>query len=526
MAIDPTTVREHLAALPGAFSALGAALEDGAAAPPRPWLAGVPADDDAHHVLWAEVVGAVLPHLDITAPHAADALGVLARCPVQAAGDAVRGALGSPEADLRMLASDVVARSGRADALRLLEPLLTDPFFLVRMRVAGNFGVTGDPATLPLLRRALDDEDPMVRRWAAISFGELATPTERRVLHEAAEREEDALARDGLRRGLESTGAVDEALALHPLPEFARAARAAASGDEASLDWLLDHYRDRSLGVPVHLALTALDAANLPLLAERLRSSEPVRRFAAADVCAARGYSAARDELERLEGDMDVSVCVAASAGLMRFGEPSTISEYWLDRFPPLDRMHAAAALDLEGPVPDALVELLLFEPCGLIPRIGAELVRRQGGANLRAKLNEALALEHARIEGDAEPRPDSENDRFVMTRSARKRLVREGAALRSMLPDAVQAGAEELESEGFRDPHVIAALGLMLGLRGQAPDDARPALEPFLASSSPLLRFWALTLWVASHPTLPAPMDEDEHPTVRALWNAIAVRA
>jgi len=525
MELDQEAIRALLAELPSSLEPLRAALVLEGGASPRPWLPPVPADLESHFELWSEVVDAVAPF--VTASDQAfslAALRVLACCPIEASGHAAAPLLGADDPVLPLLAQDAVARSGLPEAGRQLEDLLGHHFGLVRFRAAGNLGLAADPQRIPALRGLFDspDEEPLVLRWAAVSLGDLGGAEERAFLEAQASAASDPLVRDGIRGGLLRLGAADRP-DLHPLPEFVQAVQRAGKGNEEAIDWLLDRYEDRRLGVAVQLAWHSLPDPVVASLISRLTDRSPERRFVAADILGWRGVSDAIPALQALEDDLDVAVCLAASTSLSRLGAPTGLQRYWLERFPPLDRLEARRALALCPPLPLDIVRHLLFEPCGLLPRIGGELVRRDGGTEAQALLDDALQLEWRRIPGDAEPRPDAENDRFVLSRSRRKRLLKEWAPIRALLPAGLQDAALALEEEEMQDPHVIAARGLLYGLRGREPRDAAPHLRPWLASRSALLRFDALVLWVAAHRSLPAPMDQDPHPTVRALWGELA---
>ena len=96
---------------------------------------------------------------------------------------------------------------------------------------------------------------------------------------------------------------------------------------------------------------------------------------------------------------------------------------------------------------------------------------------------------------------------------------MREWAPLRMGLPESVRDGALALEDAALEEPSVAAARGLLLGLRGRAPDDLVGPLTPWLRSSVPLLRLDALAIWVGAHGALPDALDPSEDDaTVRLL--------
>ncbi len=525
MELDQEAIRALLGELPASLGPLRSALARPEGPSERPWLPSISSDLDKYGILWDEVVAALTPYAaGSEVLDRMNVLRVLACCPVESAGHLAVPFLSASDPVLPLLAQDAVARSGISLAGEHLEVLLSHPFELVRFRAAGNLGLTGDRSTLPALRALFSSsgEEPLVLRWAAVSLGDLGGSAERRFLEEYAVTASNPLVRDGIRAGLLRLGAADRP-ELHPLPEFVHAVQQAGRGEAAGIDWLLDRYEDQRLGLAVRFAWRTIPTSVVAGLTSWLKGQSAERRFAAADILGWRSVGAASADLRDAETDLDVAVCMAASASLMRLGEASRIDAYWLERFPPLDRLDAERALAMESPVPLGLVRLLLFEPCGLLPRIGAEIVRRDGGVESQALLDEALAIEWRRLEGETGPRSETENDGFVLSRSRLKRLLKEWAPIRSQLPPEVQDIALALEEAEIKDPHVIAARGLLYGLRGRDPENAAAQLLPWLASRSALLRFDALVLWVAANGSLPAPMHEDVSAAVRALWNAIA---
>jgi HEAT repeat protein len=104
-----------------------------------------------------------------------------------AALDAVReGELRQMDAEVRTLLRDE-SRSVRSSAVECLGalhegdavgaswlyPLLTDPFYLVRIETLESLAQIGDSAALPLIVERLTDDDPLVRAYAARSIAEL-----------------------------------------------------------------------------------------------------------------------------------------------------------------------------------------------------------------------------------------------------------------------------------------------------------------------------------------------------------------
>jgi HEAT repeat protein len=512
-----------LAELPARLDELRALLTPGGVQDgPRPWLPPITVDYETHHALWGRVVGAVSPYLTADFETRISALKVLAMCPVQAAGHAVAPLLTDEEPIIVLLGQDVVARAGIYSAAAAIAPLLEHDWELVSSRAAGNLGVVGDLEAIPILRSTLERSiSPLTLRWAAESLGDLGGASERALLEQKAAQSTDPFVREGIRRGLQALGAGDR-LDLHPQPEFAAALQGAVRGDEAGIVWMLDHYEDRRLGLLCHLGWQQVPDQHLQRVLPHLRSDSERRRFAAADIVGWRAVKEAVPTLRDLEeNDLLSAVCLAAATSLVRLGASSRLAELWLENFSALSRADAHRALALQVPVPLPIIRTLLDDPCCLVPWVGGQLVRQDGSAEALAALIDALDLEWRRLQGVAEARSPRANRTHVMSSSAIARFLRRARPGSPGVPASLQETVEALQKGELVEAHIVAAHGLLLGLRGFPFEQVAVVLERWLSAASPALRLDAWLLWREGAGRGPTNLS-DADPTVRAVIRAL----
>ena len=487
----------------------------------RPWLAPVPELTVERHRLWSSVVDAVAPYVveDRIIPRM-QALKVLALCPIPEAGLAALPGLSSKVHVTAAL--DAVARSGMSTARDVVLPLLAHRQGRVRFKAASALGLIGDPLAIPALQRLFETEteEPLVLRWAARSIGELGGAPERAFLQAQADLQTDRAVLDGIREGLADLGESDRD-DLHPVPEVAGAARSALAGDSDAIDWLLDRYCDAAVGLPCRAALAHLPAASV---LSRREGGPASRRFAAADLLAARRVPAALPWFRALTEDPELHLVFVGYLGLLRLGEAvdqAQLRERWLEWYSPQDRVDASREiLWCEQPIPQPLIALLVDDPCGPVAPVAAELLRRAPSPQTEAMLVAALDLEWRRLDGSAPPRDPRHNDAFAMHASRRATLVEDGAAARGMIPEELRADAKELEREGFADPSVIAAHGFLHALTTCDPPVRRSQWLRWCASSSALLRYDALKWLAAAGEAFPASLATDPDARVRRFFD------
>jgi HEAT repeat protein len=478
----------------------------------RPWLPPLPESTDTQRAEWRRTaVGLAAGAASDRIAERLRALEALAACPVAEAGELAVASLG--DGLYAGPACDVLGRSGWSGAREHLEATLSHGESLVRFKAVSALGMLGDPAAIPAVKALFDTEgNTGVLRWAGIVLGELGGPSERAFL-EGLETE-SALAREGIRIGL---GLLDPAVQQIADREFERAVARLKAGDAGTIETVLDRWNDPLVGVAARALLIGLPNDAMVVVLESLGSGPDERRFAAADLLGLRAVEAARPGLEALLGGGDPALVLVAAASLGRLGDDVDVGlRRWLDDFGPQDRAAGARrAVLIELPVPDAVVRVLLDDPCAAVTPYAAELIRREPTGDRTRWLFDALAAEHARVDGTGAPRDPAANGDGVLTTALREGLVGEGRPRRALLPDDLAAGSEALERDGFGDPHVLAAHFLLLAAGGleDLPGDV---VEPWLTSRSPLLRFDAIRIRLASG-TLPKG-PEDADPTVRAL--------
>jgi len=474
----------------------------------RPWLPELPDPTDERVIEWRRCAREAGVRLGKGIAQTMRGLNALSSCPIPEAGTLAAPYLADPL--YGAVACDIVARSGMDGGRLLLEALLTHPHGTLRFRAASGLGVLGDPAAIAALRAVFDTEtDGPVLRWAAISLGELGSDAERAFLEKNWELHTNPLVREGIGLGLQFLGVeIDD-----------------RSGPQMELDAHLDRYCDPAHGVVAREFLFAMPDAEMDAVISRLDSGPWQRRFAAADVLGVLRINRAESALETMFNRSVPELMLVAATSLMRLRPGPEIAKLmrqrWFSFALTVRTEQARNVVLIEFPIPDAVVRLLLDDPCALVAPTAAELLRREPNALRFSWLKDALNLEYARIQGAAAPREVAHN-LPVLTRQNIERLVADGAPRRSQLPEAFRPAVEELQRTSYADPHVIAAQSLLQAVRSY--EDGSAALEPWLDCNAPLLRLDALLHWIGIHLTLPQiSMNDDADPTVRRLWRFLA---
>ncbi|WP_373045267.1 HEAT repeat domain-containing protein [Vulgatibacter sp.] len=407
------------------------------------------------------------------------------------AADEVVRCLGDPDATVRALAADALARLGNPALVPALFPLLADENPRVAQAAAGAIQSLGSPLTEKLALEAARSGEARVRRAALRILGYFGYASALPVF-EAALRDPDPRLREAALQGL---AYIDEPRALEALLEAARdeedRTRALAmrslgqvTEDLRVTSYLLRGLADRDPWVRYYacqaLGRQGVEVAARPI-AERLDDDAGQVRVAAVDALSHLQTPLASEALRRAARSADPDVCRAALIGLgirrerdalgillersrdtdaaTRLVAISAMADFSGDE---VEEALATAARDEEESVRTAAVGFLAARP-GKSATL--RLVGMAGVAPVRELVDAGLSVPvEGRVEGIVEALADADDELAPRLVSAllRMRLPDAGALLRRVagLPNAParKAAMGALASIGEREVLQTAA--------------------------------------------------------------------